>query len=177
MGHLRHLRGPRRDRRHLGPVPLPGHPVRLRHVHARLLVPAVGRREVDRRRRLDPAVHQGHRRARPASTSTSGSTTGSSGADWSTEDGPLDTSPPSGPTPARRSSSPAASCSRAAATTATTTATSPTSPAWTASAAPIVHPQAWPDDLDYAGKRVVVIGSGATAVTLDPVDGRDGRRT
>jgi monooxygenase len=32
----------------------------------------------------------------------------------------------------------------------------------------IVHPQAWPEDLDYAGKRVVVIGSGATAVTLVP---------
>jgi monooxygenase len=32
----------------------------------------------------------------------------------------------------------------------------------------IVHPQHWPDDLDYAGKRVVVIGSGATAVTLIP---------
>src|SRR5688500_11465702 len=30
----------------------------------------------------------------------------------------------------------------------------------------IVHPQKWPEDLDYAGKRVVVIGSGATAVTL-----------
>jgi monooxygenase len=33
---------------------------------------------------------------------------------------------------------------------------------------PIVHPQRWPEDLDYAGKRVVVIGSGATAVTLVP---------
>jgi cation diffusion facilitator CzcD-associated flavoprotein CzcO len=33
---------------------------------------------------------------------------------------------------------------------------------------PIVHPQAWPENLDYAGKRVVVIGSGATAVTLVP---------
>src|SRR5260370_362351 len=32
----------------------------------------------------------------------------------------------------------------------------------------MVHPQAWPEDLDYAGKRVVVIGSGATAVTLVP---------
>jgi cation diffusion facilitator CzcD-associated flavoprotein CzcO len=32
----------------------------------------------------------------------------------------------------------------------------------------VVHPQAWPQDLDYAGKRVVVIGSGATAVTLVP---------
>ena len=32
----------------------------------------------------------------------------------------------------------------------------------------IVHPQFWPEDMDYAGKRVVVIGSGATAVTLVP---------
>lgn len=32
----------------------------------------------------------------------------------------------------------------------------------------VVHPQHWPEGLDYAGKRVVVIGSGATAVTLIP---------
>ena len=32
----------------------------------------------------------------------------------------------------------------------------------------VLHPQHWPEDLDYAGKRVVVIGSGATAVTLVP---------
>jgi monooxygenase len=32
----------------------------------------------------------------------------------------------------------------------------------------VVHPQHWPQDLDYSGKRVVVIGSGATAVTLVP---------
>jgi len=32
----------------------------------------------------------------------------------------------------------------------------------------VVHPQDWPTDLDYAGKRVVVIGSGATAVTIVP---------
>jgi monooxygenase len=32
----------------------------------------------------------------------------------------------------------------------------------------VVHPQHWPADLDYAGQRVVVIGSGATAVTLVP---------
>jgi monooxygenase len=31
-----------------------------------------------------------------------------------------------------------------------------------------IHPQHWPEDLDYAGKRVVVIGSGATAVTIVP---------
>ncbi|MET7655028.1 MULTISPECIES: NAD(P)/FAD-dependent oxidoreductase [unclassified Streptomyces] len=33
---------------------------------------------------------------------------------------------------------------------------------------PVVHPQQWPEDLDYTGKKVVVIGSGATAVTLLP---------
>ena len=32
----------------------------------------------------------------------------------------------------------------------------------------IVHPQKWPEDLDYAGKRVLIIGSGATAITLVP---------
>jgi cation diffusion facilitator CzcD-associated flavoprotein CzcO len=32
----------------------------------------------------------------------------------------------------------------------------------------LIHPQHWPEDLDYAGKRIVVIGSGATAVTLVP---------
>jgi monooxygenase len=33
---------------------------------------------------------------------------------------------------------------------------------------PIIHPHRWPDDLDYTGKRVVIVGSGATAVTLVP---------
>lgn len=42
-------------------------------------------------------------------------------------------------------------------------------PGMTQFAGRIVHPQHWPQDLDYAGKRVVVIGSGATAVTLVPV--------
>ncbi|MDT5002734.1 MAG: monooxygenase, partial [Mycobacterium sp.] len=37
----------------------------------------------------------------------------------------------------------------------------------------IVHPQFWPEDLDYTGKRVVVIGSGATAVTLVPAMSTD----
>jgi cation diffusion facilitator CzcD-associated flavoprotein CzcO len=32
----------------------------------------------------------------------------------------------------------------------------------------IVHPQFWPEDVDYAGKRIAVIGSGATAVTMVP---------
>ncbi len=40
-------------------------------------------------------------------------------------------------------------------------------------AGPIVHPQEWPTDLDYRGKRVVVIGSGATAMTLVPAMAAD----
>jgi len=39
----------------------------------------------------------------------------------------------------------------------------------------IVHPQFWTDDVDHAGKRVVVIGSGATAVTLIPALAREAR--
>jgi cation diffusion facilitator CzcD-associated flavoprotein CzcO len=38
---------------------------------------------------------------------------------------------------------------------------------------PIVHPQKWPEDLDYKNKRVVVIGSGATAATLIPAMAND----
>jgi cation diffusion facilitator CzcD-associated flavoprotein CzcO len=37
----------------------------------------------------------------------------------------------------------------------------------------VIHPQQWPEDLDYAGKRVVVIGSGATSVTLVPTLAED----
>lgn len=33
----------------------------------------------------------------------------------------------------------------------------------------VVHPQFWPDDLDYADKEIAIIGSGATAVTIHPV--------
>jgi cation diffusion facilitator CzcD-associated flavoprotein CzcO len=46
-------------------------------------------------------------------------------------------------------------------------------PEFTAAGGRVVHPQHWPEDLDYAGKRVVVIGSGATAVTLVPAMAAD----
>lgn len=39
----------------------------------------------------------------------------------------------------------------------------------------IVHPQEWPEDLDYADKKIVVIGSGATAVTLIPELAKEAR--
>ena len=37
----------------------------------------------------------------------------------------------------------------------------------------IIHPQKWPEDLDYRNKKVVVIGSGATAMTLVPAMAKD----
>ena len=39
----------------------------------------------------------------------------------------------------------------------------------------IVHPQHWPEELDYRDKKVVIIGSGATAVTLVPEMARKAR--
>ena len=41
---------------------------------------------------------------------------------------------------------------------------------------PIIHPQNWPEDLDYADKNIVVIGSGATAVTLVPALANSGAK-
>jgi len=40
----------------------------------------------------------------------------------------------------------------------------------------VVHPQFWPEDLNYSGKRVIVIGSGATAMTLVPAMAEQGAR-
>jgi monooxygenase len=40
----------------------------------------------------------------------------------------------------------------------------------------VIHPQHWPEDLDYAGKRMVVIGSGATAMTLVPALAKEAAR-
>ena len=59
---LRHPRGPRLHRRHLGSVSLSRHPLRLRHVHAGLFVQAVDRAEGDRRRAADPELRPRDRR-------------------------------------------------------------------------------------------------------------------
>ena len=102
---LRHLRSPRRHRWHVGSVPVSGHPLRLGHAHAGLLVPALGRarspsptatpssstsrtpRRV-RRRRPHPLQPPDHRGRLVDARLASG------------------TSPRSGPTPARPSRSP-----------------------------------------------------------------------
>jgi cation diffusion facilitator CzcD-associated flavoprotein CzcO len=49
----------------------------------------------------------------------------------------------------------------------------PTWPGFERFAGTVVHPQQWPEGLDLAGKRVVVIGSGATAATLIPAIAKD----
>ena len=121
-------------------------------------------------------LHQGHRRRGRHRPATSASATGSCAADWSDRGRPLAVVTGRAHRHGRDgASSPPASSSPAPATTATTTATRPTSPGMDRFAGTIVHPQAWPEDLDYAGKRVVVIGSGATAVTLVPALADDGR--
>ena len=43
-------------------------------------------------------------------------------------------------------------------------------------AGPVVLPQFWPEDLDYVGKRVIVVGSGATAMTIVPRMAEEGAR-
>lgn len=40
----------------------------------------------------------------------------------------------------------------------------------------IIHPQFWPEDLDYTGKKVVIIGSGATAITMVPAMSKSAAR-
>ncbi len=77
-------------------------------------------------------------------------------------------SPSSGPTPARPRSSPAASSSARVGYYDYDNGFTPAFEGEANFAGTIVHPQHWPEDLDYAGKRVVVIGSGATAITLIP---------
>ena len=70
--------------------------------------------------------------------------------------------------------SPPTSCGCARATT---TTPSPTGPQWEGMdrfQGTGLHPQQWPEDLDLTGKRVVVIGSGATAATLIPGDRAEG---
>ena len=164
---LRDPRGARRDRRHLGPVPLPGHPLGLRHVHARLLVPALDGGEGDRRRPVDPQLRPRDRRASTASTGRSASATASSAPSGRprTRAG---RSRSSAPTPARRSQ---LTCGFLHVCTGYYRYDEGYTPEFAGTerfAGQIVHPQHWPEDLDYAGKRVVVIGSGATAVTLVP---------
>ena len=165
---LRDPRGARRDRRHVGPVPLPRHPLGLRHVHAGLLVPARGRtrrrsptaprscsyiRETARDHGVDGKIRFHHRVVRAEWSTARRALDGGGRAHRHRRGGAPDLRLPvhlHRLLPLRRGLH------------------ARTSRARERFAGRIVHPQHWPEDLDYAGKRVVVIGSGATAVTLVP---------
>ncbi len=94
--HLRGARGARGDGRHLGPVPLPGRPVRLRHVHPRLRVQAVAVREGDRGRRRRSCATSTRPRRSSGSTQHIRYRTKVVGADWSTAARTLDAQPRDG---------------------------------------------------------------------------------
>ena len=164
---LRDPRGARRDRRHLGPVPLSRHPLGLRHVHAGLLVPAVEGREGDRRRPGDPAVRPRHRARARRRERRSASTTGSCAPSGRLRERALD-----GRGRAHRHRRDGAPDLRflfiCTGYYRYDEGFTPDFEGTERFAGRIVHPQHWPEDLDYTGKRVVVIGSGATAVTLVP---------
>ena len=141
-------------------------------------LPAVEGGEGDRRRRRRSATTSATPRASTASSGRSASTTGVVARDWSSADARWTVDAPSAPTPARRCS---CTCAFLFGCTGYYRYDEGFTPQLRgrASASPgeIVHPQHWPEDLDYTGKRVVVIGSGATAVTLVPAHGRATPRT
>ena len=164
---LRDLRGARRHRRHLGPVPLPGHPLGLGHVHPRLLVPAVGGRQDHRRRRRRSCSTSGTPPPRTASTQKIRFHHRVVGADWSTDEARWHV------TAERTDTGETVELTAGFVFSCTgyyryDHGYQPDFAGIDDFTGTVVHPQFWPDDLDFAGKRVVVIGSGATAITLVP---------
>ena len=146
----------------------PGRPVRLRHVHARLPVPAVDRRQGDRRRRRRSCATCATPRPSTASTGTIRFGHRVVSGRVVERDGPVD-----GHVQRRDSAGTVTLHLRVPVVVQRLLPLRPGLPPelpgrGATSAGQVVHPQHWPADLDYAGKRVVVIGSGATAVTLVP---------
>ncbi|MFD0331591.1 flavin-containing monooxygenase [Streptacidiphilus monticola] len=166
---LRRARVTRRHRRHLGPVPLPGRAQRLGHVHPRLLLlpwteaKAIADggsilqyvRRTAREYGVEDRIRYHHRVVR---------------ASWSSADATWTVT-------AERTD--AAGAARTVELTCSflyvcsgyyryDQGYTPDFAGIEDFTGQVVHPQHWPQDLDYAGKRVVVIGSGATAVTLVP---------
>ena len=149
---VRDPRGARRDRRHVGPVPLPGHPLGLRPAHARLRVQAVDR--ATRRSPTAPTILElpprdrrrvRHRPPHPLRPRVVR-------AEWSTRRRALDRRRDAQRRPASRHADLLASCSRPPATTTTTQGYTPDVPRHRALRGELIHPQHWPDDLDYDGQ-------------------------
>ena len=151
----------------VGPVPLPGRALELRHVHARLLVPALDRRQVHHRWRLHPEIPP-RDRARARHRSQDPLQPPRQARVMVVKGGALDGRSGARPVSGARPLDLQLSASSAAATTAMRKGYTPDFPGIARFKGRIVHPQGWTDDVDYANKRVVMIGSGATAVTLAP---------
>ena len=168
---LRRARGAGELRRHLAHPPLSRHPLRQRPLHLRLSLQAVDRR-ADRHRRRDPAATWARSSTRTTSAATSATGTGSPrrAGRATTTAGP---SRPPAPTPARRSASPPNFLWMCQGYYRHAEGYTPEWAGMDDFKGRIVHPQTWPEDLDYAGKKVVVIGSGATAATLIPAIAAD----
>ena len=165
VGALRHPGSARRHRRHLGSVPLSRRALGFRHVHARLFVPALDGGESDRRRPVDPRLCPSDRRRpwRRQEHSIQHESRLRVLGFGKTRDG---RSRPSGP------ANGGAYVARFPAVCAGyyryDRGHFPEFPGIESFAGRVVQPQFWPADLDYSGKRVLVIGSGATAVTIVP---------
>ncbi len=147
------LEAPGELRRHLAHPPLPGHPLRQRPLHLRLPLQALDGR-ADRHRRRDPQLHgRGHRRERPGrphplpAPDHLGRAGRAATTCWTVEATRTDTGE------AVRFITPT-SCGCARATTATPQGYTPEWPGMDSFKGRIVHPQTWPEDLDYTGKRV-----------------------
>jgi hypothetical protein len=163
---LRRARSAGELRRHLADAQVPGHPLRQRPLHLRLPLQALDR-AADRDRRRDPEVHgRGDRRERPRPAHPLPPQITS--ASWSSADNLWTDRGQRTDTGERAALHLPTSCGCARATTATRRATRPSGRAWTEFKGQIVHPQTWPEDLDYKGKNVLVIGSGATTATVVP---------
>ena len=171
---LRDPRGARRQRRHLGPVPLPGDSLGLRPAHLRLRVQAVARRATPSPRPTRSWPTCARPPPRTASTTRSASTTRcwappgrSAEARWTVDVERADTGE------LVQFSANWIFC--AGGYYRYDQGFTPEFEGRERFGGQIVHPQHWPEDLDYTGKKVVVIGSGATAVTLVPAMAGDRR--
>ena len=170
---LRGPRGARGNGRDMGPVPLPGDPLGLRPSHPRLRVQAMGGREGDRRRAVHPALHtrdsqrERDRRPHPPGPPGARCVTGRAAeARWTV-------------TAVRTNTGESVqftcsmACSAAGGYYSYEGDTHPTSRAASASRVPWSIRRTGRRTWTTPGKRVVVIGSGATAVTLIPAMSAD----
>ena len=173
-GHpVRGARGAGGHRRHLGPLPLPRHPLRLGPHDVRLRVQALDRPEGHRRRGQDPRLPaRDRRRVRPRAVPALPAPRRAGVLEQRRTPGGRSTSRTR--RPARAPRPPATGSSRRAATTGTTGATPPRSRGSTPSRVRSCIRSTGRSTSTRAGKRVVVIGSGATAVTIVPALARDG---